>query len=755
MKMRDSMQPLASDIPNVGQEHDEAKGGWNITALEQMLTACDNQPQWRERADYAWGYIDGKQFSQAQEAAMRKEGLSDLRPTNLIARTYRSMLGTEAKSRTDVKVDADEDEESDVCEVLNGDMKEARRETKADMAVSGAYAGQVGIGVGWVKVDRDPDPLNYPHRVRMVDRRKIWWDWHAQDPLLRDARWLVHKEWADLDELEAAMPEHKETLRNCAGGWKDFTYDLMGNDNAEIVQVADYRDYQHFSRTRQRTEWFDSGRKRIKIYEVWYRVPAMAVVLWMSPTRRVLFDEKNQGHINAVMSGKFKISKTLSSQVRCSMFAGPHRLQDIGTRRRHFPYVPFFGYRDDQDGSPYGLVEGMIGPQDEYNARRLRINWLLRARQMFIDNDALDEKANTLEEVASMLMRPDLNVVRNANRRNPNAIEIGNNLQMQQEQIEIMQDAKQLLQDQPGVYGSQLGQAASGVTSGIANSLLIEQGAIAQGDLNDNYRDSRSLVHENLLDQLIEDRSAPEMKTKIGRGSARRVVILNHWQSPEEQAQQLQAQGMAPEQIQQEVDPAGQMVNGVYDANVRVGLGEVPSTPSYRMMQQQQVATVIQALAGASPQAAAVMAPAFVEMTDLPDRMEQADNVRRALGIPTAGDKQAQQAAQQQQEQAQKQQQALAEQAMQLDLQQKAIALQKTASEVELNEAKTFQIGHDAGMDQVKTAQGAVSSEMQLGHQERDQAFTAQQAANEPPQPDPEAERQRLIDEAMQEALAA
>jgi len=696
-----TMKPLKSDIVNVDQDRDESTNGWNLTALERMLSDCDNQPNyWRDQADLAAGYIDGKQFTPLQEQSLRAEGMQDLRPTNLIGRIVRGILGQEAKSRTDVKIEADDDDESDVCDVLSLAMKEARREAKVDMGVSGAYAGQVGIGLGWCKVDRDPDPLNYPHRVRVIDRRKVWWDWAALDPLLRDARWLVHKEWADLDELEAAMPRHRKVLQNAANGWMNFKFD---NTDYELTQVNAFSDYKNFAKYRQRTEWFDVGRRRIKMYEVWYRVPAQAIVLHLGPTRRVLFNEQNQTHINAVMSGKVQITRTISSQVRCALYAGPHRLQDVGTARRVFPYVPFFAYRDDQDQTPYGLVEGMIGPQDEYNARRIRVNWLLRARQITVDNDALDEKANTLAQVADAVMRPDLTVVLNPNRKYQDAFRVGNALEMQKEQIDMMQDAKQLIQDVPGVYGSQLGQAASGVTSGIANSLLIEQGAVAMGDLNDNYRDSRGLVHEILLDQLIEDHSAAQLQCKIGSGSSRRVVVLNDF------------------------DQDGNIINGVADAALRVGLGEVPSTPSYRMMQQQQVATVIQALAQASPQAAAIMTPSFVEMTDLPDRQERADDIRRALNIPTASDKQ-NMAQMQQQAEAEKQQQAQAAQAMQtLTMEGLAAKIENTKSATELNNAKAVEIGHAMAL-----------------------------ASDQPdPYKDPEAERKRLIDESMAEAAGS
>lgn len=42
----------------------------------------------------------------------------------------------------------------------------------------------------------------------------------------------------------------------------------------------------------------------------------------------------------------------------------------------------------------------MLDPQDEYNARRAKLMWLLSAKRVFADSDALDENYNTIADVA-------------------------------------------------------------------------------------------------------------------------------------------------------------------------------------------------------------------------------------------------------------------------------------------------------------------------------------------------------------------
>jgi hypothetical protein len=100
----------------------------------------------------------------------------------------------------------------------------------------------------------------------------------------------------------------------------------------------------------------------------------------------------------------------------------------------------------------------------------------------------------------------------------------------------------------------------------------------------------------------------------------------------------------------------------VKDAQVRTALAEIPQSPAYRQQQQQQLAQILQAL-GNNPQAAALLAPVYIESGTHPDRHRIADDLRRMSGLPAAGDKAgadaaAQQAQQQQQAAAQAQQAA-------------------------------------------------------------------------------------------------
>ena len=467
-----TIRPTAQYDDRAGdQSRDFSTDGFSLYALERMLRDCAEQPLWRPRAALCAAYYDGKQLSEMQRYNIRQEQLEE-RAINLIRPVINSVLGQEAKSRTDVKIEADDDTYTDVAEVISAKLKEAERETSAHMAVSDGYASGVKKGLGWVGVSKNSDPLAYPYRVEAIPINEIWWDWRGQRgaTITESCRWLVRKQMIDLDELQAAMPRFKQVLENSYNGWTGYL-----NENGaylgepEMGQLAAAFDYEsRFSMTVSKTDWMDFARKMIAMYEVWYRVPATVVVMNLSPTRRVVYDPKDFRHVEAVSRGLVKLTKGITSQVRRALYAGPHRLLDEATNKRRFPYIPFFAFRDDDDKSPYGLIDGMVAPQDEYNERRLRIQWMLKARQVEMDSDALDPKFNSIAEVVDNAMRPDLVAITNPNRANRTsgaAVKIRNDLAMQPEQFNVMADSKQLIQDTAGRYGSQLGSAQ--VQSGV------------------------------------------------------------------------------------------------------------------------------------------------------------------------------------------------------------------------------------------------------------------------------------------------
>lgn len=647
------------------EDRDKATEGMALHDLERLLADIQNQPEWRSAADQAASYYDGKQLSAARLAELHESGEP---PTiiNLMSGAINGALGQEAKTRLDWIAKADTDAFTDVADVLNERLVEAKRETGADQAISDAYKGQIVPGIGWVEVSRASDPLAYPYRVENVHRNEVWWDWRASSVTKSDGAWICRQRWVDLAEAEQMMPEHAEVFRyGCNTG--PITDTMMST----VMRSTTFDEINSARRSFNRfeEEWLDNaGRRRVRFYSVYYKSP-IKVVAMVIGTRRSMFRPTNPLHVEMVQRGIAMLVTGPSFVIRHAMFAGPFRLSDIETKHRVFPLIPFVGFEDDEHGTPYGLGAGMISPQDEYNERRSRLRWLLKACQTFVDDDALSIKHNNFVDLAREVMRPGAQIVLNANRKNANGLRVEQNIQLAREQVDVMQDAKQLIQEQPRIYSAMLGDAPTGVTSGLAINSLVEQGMVALGETNDNYRTGRGMVGNALMQLIIEDFARPNMRVTLGKGKKSRVVVLNTQ------------------------DEQGLPINAMQDASVSLGLGDVPSTPGYKL-QQQQYLTQLLGSVGNDPVARAVLMPALMEATDLPNREADAEWMRKKYGAPIPGEDQAEQ-----QQGAEQQEQAMQQQAMQMQLAEAKARLDelqakvaKMTTEAELNAARAQQI---------------------------------------------------------------
>ena len=578
-----------------------------LEAIE-FQTFCEEireQPNWRKEADRSADYYDGNQLDADTAAELEKRGMGNL-VANMIKPTIDLVLGMEAKQRTDWRCIADDDMWQDAAEGLSAKLMEAERETRADRACSDAYAQQAKAGLGWVEVTKEQDPFKYPFRVANVHRREIFWDWSAKSPDLSDARYLVRQRWYPIEAAASYLPQHATLIRRAGMGWPQHwlqrdneSVDLIGAfENERRVSLADW-------------EWRNLDRALVSLFEVWYRRWTRGLVIKMPDGRSVEFDPKNMVHIAGVARGVLKPEYAVYSKLRVSLWLGPHKLQDIDAGTGRIPYIPFFGYREDLTGVPYGLVRTMMSSQDEINARRRKLLWLLSSKVVEVDSDALDTKYNDFRDLVSEIARPDAVVVTNPNRKNVAGLRINDNTSVASQQFQVMEDAKRSLQETAGVYQAMLGDAKSGASSGIAVNSLIDQGSTTLAELTDNYRYSRRLVGEALVELIIDDLKGKEVQVVSGEGSRKKTIILN----------------------KPAVDPVTgveYLENDISKAPVKVALEDVPTTPAYRAQMNMMISEVMKS---SPPQAQAILMPYFIESTEMPKRVEIADQLRKAFGI--------------------------------------------------------------------------------------------------------------------------
>lgn len=598
---------LDGDDGATAHARDQAKaepGALSVTQLERWLEEIRDQPAWRREADRACDYYDGNQLDADTLARLDEKGLGTL-ITNLIQPTVNAVLGMEAKTRTDWRVGGDDDQYQDVAEALSAKMHETERETQADTATSEAYAGQIKAGLGVVEVSRDSNPFHYPYRVTSVHRSEMFWDWRSKALDWSDARYVVRKKRYDADHIAAFFPQHRELIL-AAANWRDWA-DYLTNEAR--VSAEFFNDALQGTRTTwDDLDWRDVDRRIVTCFEVWYRVWVRGLVLALPGGRTLEFNEQNQVHRALVASGAVQPKLAVYDKIRSAFYIGPIRVLDRATNRRRFPYVPFFGYREDLTGVPYGLIRAMISPQDEVNARTARMMWLLNSRRAFVDSDALDERYNTMSDASRELGKADAFLV-----TNPKAIrgqiKVDDNFELSQQQFQIMQERKQAIQEAAGVYAAMMGQQ-SNASSGLAIQSLVEQGVTTLAKINDNYRVARRGVGNALLDLIKEDMTG-QAEILVDNGTVKRKVMVN---------------------IPRKDPITGQSYkeNDVQTAPVKVALTDVPSTPTYRA---QQFAAFAEILKSMPPNMQALLIPFALEMSDFSKRKDMAAFLRSQLGI--------------------------------------------------------------------------------------------------------------------------
>ncbi|EFC3980082.1 portal protein [Escherichia coli] len=603
--------------------------------LQALCSDIDSQPKWRDAANKACAYYDGDQLPPEVLQVLKDRG-QPMTIHNLIAPTVDGVLGMEAKTRTDLVVMSDEpdDETEKLAEAINAEFADACRLGNMNKARSDAYAEQIKAGLSWVEVRRNSDPFGPEFKVSTVSRKEVFWDWLSREADLSDCRWLMRRRWMDTDEAKATFPGMAQVIDYAIDDWRGFV-DTTVTEGQPSPLMSAWEEYQSWDR--KENEWLQRERRRVLLQVVYYRTFERLPVIELSNGRVVAFDKNNLMHAVAVTSGRVQVRVGRVSRIREAWFVGPHFIVDrpCSAPQGMFPLVPFWGYRKDKTGEPYGLISRAIPAQDEVNFRRIKLTWLLQAKRVIMDEDATQLSDNELME---QIERPDGIIKLNPARKNQKSVadvfRVEQDFQVASQQFQVMQESEKLIQDTMGVYSAFLGQD-SNASSGVAISNLVEQGATTLAEINDNYQFACQQVGRLLLAYLLDG-------LKKRRNHA---VVINRDDRQRRQTIVLNAEG-----------DNGELTNDISRLNTHIALAPVQQTPAFKAQLAQRMSEVIQ---GLPPQVQAVVLDLWVNLLDVPQKQEFVERIRAALGTPKSPDEmtpEEQQAAQQQQAQEQQQQ---------------------------------------------------------------------------------------------------
>ena len=606
-------------IPTSTRDRTDVPGANARLTFEEyrdFIHEIEDQPAWRAKADIEMDYVDGNQLNSEILRAQREIGMPPaIEP--LIGPAIDAVLGLEAKNRADWRVEPNSDSTGDdIAKALGFELNQAERRSKADRACSEAYRSQICVGLGWVEVSRETNPFKFPYRCHAVHRNEIHWDMLSTEDDLGDARYLVRRRWTASSQVKLLFPKSADLVDECMGGWSNFNYDSLSNEGGQSTSMLSEFNQQR-GWTIEEQQWRDSTGKRVCLYEVWYRRWARVLIIKTADGRVVEYDKRNQVHVAMVATRAVSPEWAVIPKMRTSIWMGPHCLKDEPTPFRHqkFPYVPFWGKKEDRTGVPYGLVRGMIFMQDNVNATTSKLRWGLAAVRVTRTEDVL---AMTDQQMREEIARPDADIVlKSAAMKAGGMFEVERDFNLSAQQFQLLQDSRIGIQRVSGITDAMRGSTGT-ATSGVQEATQVEQGTQALADINDNFNFARAEVGELLLSLITEDLIGKRKKITVPGQAVRddKVVELNAPRFDDESG-------------------LNYLDNDVERAMLKVAINDVPSTSSYRA---QQLSAMSEAFKAMPVEFQRVTMPYLVSLMDLPSdsREDVIRAVREASVAPTA-----------------------------------------------------------------------------------------------------------------------
>lgn len=588
------------------QKESEQGGNLELSEFTKFLNEIENQPAWRSQADREMDYYDGNQLD---SDLLRKQQAIGMPPAiePLIGPAIESVLGFEAKTRTDWRVTSDNGKENDdVAAALNYKLNQSERKSGADRACSDAFKPELCVGIGWVEVSRETDPFKYPYRCKAVHRNEVFWDFLSVEPDLSDARYLVRRRWTDNDQVVLKFPEMADLIRHSNGRWTDrFELSMDGGSSTNLAKS--WSDERGWSIEEQ--QWRDSENGRVCLYEVWYRRWEQVAILKTPDGRVVEVDMDNPQHLEVIAAGIVKPEKVTIARMYLSYWMGPHKLHDGKSPYKHndFPYAPFWGKREDRTNVPYGNVRGMIYLQDNVNSLNSKMRWGMSSVRTTRTKGAI---MYTDEQFRQQISRVDADIVLDA----AHMSQAGAIFKVERDFELNDQHSKMLIDSRAGIYRASgitpgfAGQQGT-ATSGLQESTQIEQATQSLADLMDNFKFGRTKVGELLLSLIVEDMIGSPQEVLI-RGNAvkeDRVVMLNQPTADEDGTEYL--------------------TNDISRTVLKVAMNEVPSTASFR---SQQLSAMSEAFKSMPQELQIVALPHLLALMDMPDKDEIINAIKQA-----------------------------------------------------------------------------------------------------------------------------
>jgi hypothetical protein len=474
------------DGPEVRKRLRMVLNWWNQERAQQ----AENR---RERIK-AHEYYDGFQWDKEDAEEVEARG-QQARVFNRIKPSIDWITGTEIKTRIDYRVLPRTADDAKGAEVKTKLMKYVSDVNRTPFNRSSAFKDMIISGLGWTEkgIRTQDNDEEEPLFSDYEDWRNVWHDSLSIKPDGSDARYLFRRKTVDLDIAVTMFPDRAGELKAAAINEDTFYDDEAEDDGLDLDrEIAE-------TGQEANTDTVFNRRSRVRLISCEYRLPVKRKVIKgenLGNLNGADFDPRNEGMKWLVKHNYASISPTIQMSIRHMIFTGGSVLQDKETPYKHkrFSLIPYWGLRRKKNNQPYGIVQGLMDPQDDLNKRRSKALFILSTNRAVVDDDATDD----WDEFYDEMQKPD-GVVR----KKPGAeVTIRNEQLLANEHVMLMQQDAEMIETVSGVTDESRG-VETNATSGRAVLARQEQSHVVTAGIFSNYRFSFQLEGEIEL-SLVE-----------------------------------------------------------------------------------------------------------------------------------------------------------------------------------------------------------------------------------------------------------
>jgi hypothetical protein len=349
-------------------------------------------------------YYDHKQWSASEIAKLKLRGQVPI-VINRIQRKVDTILGIQQRSAADPVAAPRNPQDEQAGEVATDSLRYVCDHCDYKSTKMGIFENLIIEGTGGAEVIVEKKGQYLEIYVKRLRWETVFWDGHSRAKDFKDAAHMGHATWMYVDDIEVLYGKDAKGIAEDSlmgmgvGGMAWGSYD----DRPTIGQWLDYKN------------------------------------------RRVLVVD---------MYCKYKGQWTRSVFCNGGDLIDPHVSEYTDEHGEPMCPMELASVYVDRENARYGIVRGMIGPQDEINYRRSKFLHLVSTRQTYGNSSAIDN----VERAKRELSKPHGHVEMNGTSQYGRDFGVIDTTDMAQGQMEMLQEAKQeidLLGPSPAVQGRQ------------------------------------------------------------------------------------------------------------------------------------------------------------------------------------------------------------------------------------------------------------------------------------------------------------